>query len=136
MNDSQPPPFDFNPNPPAKRDVQYPDGEKSGESGASPRRRRGAAFEPIEVSFTVTLDFWQGGFVSKQLDDPRIATSRITADQAVALKLLACSLNRQGVRTANHRYVQSNPDALRYLLDQVVEQIPAKLMQELKKEAC
>lgn len=136
MNDQPPPPFDLNPNPVGSDDVELPRVDEKTEQEEALSRQRDTSFEPIGVSLQVTLDHWRGGFVSKQLDDPRIATTRITADQAVALKLLACSLNRQGKRTANGRFVQSNPDALRYLLDQVVGQIPAELMEELKKEAC
>lgn len=92
------------------------------------------AIPAVVASVEVELTHWKDGYTQQQLDDPRIHATRITPQQAVALKLLTTSLNEQAARMANGRFVQNAPDALRYLLDQLVEQVPAELMTELEGE--
>jgi len=90
--------------------------------------------DALPILLELELSHWQQGFTQQSLDDPRIHTTRISPQQAVALKLLATSLNHQGKRLANDRVVQSAADTLRYLLDQIVDQVPGSLMEELVAE--
>ncbi|REJ65844.1 MAG: hypothetical protein DWQ31_16665 [Planctomycetota bacterium] len=90
--------------------------------------------DKVPILLEAELTHWQVGFTQRSLEDPRIHTTRISPQQAVALKLLSTSLNQQGARMSNERFVQSAADALRYILDQIVDQVPAPLMEELVAE--
>lgn len=109
-------------------DLRYPEAEEDARRGVT-------AVPAIDAELTVSLTHWRTGFTQQQLDDPRIHATRISPQQAVVLKLLTTSLNEQGERMANGRYVQTAPDALRYLLDHLVDQVPAELMTELVRES-
>jgi hypothetical protein len=92
------------------------------------------AIEPFAATVALELTHFKGGFLPRTVD-PRMQATRLTSEQAVALKLLTCSLHAQSQRRANGRHVENNSDAVRWLLDAIVEQIPEDVMRRLKESA-
>lgn len=125
----------FDPNPqstkaakksqPHSGDVELPSERPAGQETA-------INLSPIPVNLELSLTTWRSGYLPRQLNMARIHTTRISQQQAVALKLLAASLSQQGMRLSEKdRHVQNSADALKWILDRIVEQIPDDVMQTL-----
>lgn len=98
---------------------------------AEPINQGAIAVGPFAVNVDLSLDTWHSGYTATQFESARVSQTRLTPDQAVALKLLALSLNKQGARMSNGRFVECSTDAVRYLLDQVAAKIPADVIKKL-----
>lgn len=90
------------------------------EPDAGPRKLA----DPIQVLIRFLVDHAAGpGYTPRGFSSARMQAARLTPDQARALKLLRVNLCEQHCRMANGRHVESDADALRWLLEQIAEQL-------------
>lgn len=80
-------------------------------------------FQPTSALIAVTVDSYDGGYVPEMFQQ-----TRLTPRQMVAMKALKCSLHAQNQKLDNGRHVESNGDALRWILERIAEQLPPELL--------
>lgn len=87
---------------------------------------------PVEVTIRLVIDHFDPGAIPRVVD-PMISRTRLSANQGAAYQALFCSLQGQHAQLADGKHVDARPDALRYLLDQIAEQLLPQL--ELRRAA-
>lgn len=92
-------------------------------------------FEPRPVRVELEISHCSAGYLSFTFENPQIPATRLTPRQALAMKAITQSLNAQNARMANGQHVARNPDALRWILDKVADQLPPELVESVRAAA-
>lgn len=124
--------------PPFEADVVTPDGPAVLEPGWTAEEAEAyaaAAEEPgVELPESIIIELplgkWHGGGRTPRT----IASQRLVKHHGVALRLLREGLHQSHAQLIGGRHVETDTQAVRYLLEQIVEQLPVETIERISNE--